>query len=72
MSPNTLTPEERRAIVLAALQASSNKSEIARRYSIRRQRVYQLLEDALTDPKGKLMEAEKEAQFRRKVWELSR
>jgi transposase-like protein len=67
-----LTSEERRAVVMAALQPNANISEIARRYSIRRQRVYQLLEDALTDPKGKLMEAEREAQFRRRVWELCR
>jgi transposase-like protein len=67
-----LTPEERRAVVMAALQPKANKSEIARRYNIRRQRVYQLLEDVLLDPKGKLMEAEREAQFRRRVWELSR
>jgi transposase-like protein len=72
MSPNKLTPDERRAIVLAALQTNSNKSEIARCYNIRRQRVYQLLEDVLLDPKGKLMEAEREAQFRRRVWELCR
>jgi transposase-like protein len=67
-----LTPEERRAVVMAALQPNANISEIARRYSIRRQRVYQLLEDALLDPKGKLTEAEREAQFRRRVWELCR
>jgi transposase-like protein len=67
-----LTPEERRAVVMEALQPNANISEIARCYSIRRQRVYQLLEDALLDPKGKLMEAEREAQFRRRVWELSR
>lgn len=57
---------------MSALQPNANISEIARRYSIRRQRVYQLLEDALTDPKEKLMEAEREAQFRRRVWELCR
>jgi transposase-like protein len=67
-----LTPEERRAVVMAALQPNANISEIARRYNIRRQRVYQLLEDVLLDPKEKLMEAEREAQFRRRVWELSR
>jgi transposase-like protein len=67
-----LTPEQRRAVVMAALEPNANISEIARRYGIRRQRVYQLLEDVLRDPKGKLMEAEREAQFRRRVWELSR
>ena len=67
-----LTPEDRRAAVIAALQPNANISEIARRYSIRRQRVYQLLEDVLLDPKGKLMEAQREAEFRRRVWELCR
>ena len=57
MSPNKLTPDQRRAIVLAALQTNSNKSEIARRYAVRRQRIYQLLESVMSDPKGKLMEA---------------
>lgn len=71
MSPK-LTPEERRAVVMAALALNSNVSEIARRYAIRRQRIYQLLESALTDPKGKLREAEREVEFRRRVLELAR
>jgi transposase-like protein len=52
-----LLPDERRALVMAALQFDSNKSEIARRYGISRGRLYQLLENAMTDPKvgyGKL------------------
>jgi transposase-like protein len=65
-----LTPDERRAVVIAALAPNSNISEIARRYGIRRQRVYQLLEDALLDPKEKLREAEREVVFRRRVNEL--
>jgi transposase-like protein len=65
-----LTQDERRAVVLAALEPNANFSEIARRYGIRRQRVYQLLEDALLDPKEKLREAEKELEFRRRVKEL--
>jgi transposase-like protein len=67
-----LVPDERRAIVLAALQFDSNKSEIARRYGISRSRLYQILGSALTDPKGKLREAEREVAFRRRVLELSR
>jgi transposase-like protein len=39
-----LIPDERRAIVMAALQFGSNKSEIARRYGISRGRLYQLLD----------------------------
>jgi transposase-like protein len=67
-----LVPDEQRAAVIAALQYRSNKSEIARRYGVSRQRIYQLLESALTDPKEKLREAEREAEFRRRVLELTR
>jgi transposase-like protein len=67
-----LLPDERRAIVMAALQYGSNKSEIARRYGISRGRLYQLLDSAMTDPKGKLREAEKEVEFRREVLRLTR
>ena len=62
-----LDPDQRRAVVLDALQYGSNKSELARTYAISRSRVYQLLEDAVTDPKGKLREAEQEALFRKGV-----
>jgi transposase-like protein len=65
-----LTPDERRAVVIAALETNANISEIARRYGIRRQRIYQLLDSAVIDPKGKLREAEKELGFRRRVKEL--
>ena len=65
-----LTPDERRAVVMAALEPNANISEIARRYGVRRQRVYQLLEDAMIDPKEKLWEAEREVAFRRRVKEL--
>jgi transposase-like protein len=67
-----LVPDEQRAVVIAALQPKANKSEIARSYGISRPRVYQLLEHALTDPKEKFREAEREAEFRRQVLELSR
>jgi transposase-like protein len=63
-----LAPDERRA----ALQFDSNKSEIARRYGISRSRLYQILGSAMTDPKGKLREAEREVAFRRRVLELTR
>jgi transposase-like protein len=66
-----LTPDERRAVVMAALEPNANFSEIARRFGIRRQRVYQLLESVIIDPKGKLREAEREVEFRRRVWEVS-
>jgi transposase-like protein len=67
-----LVPDERRAVVMAALQFDANMSEIARRFGISRGRLYQLLNSAMTDPKGKLREAEKEAAFRREVLRLAR
>ena len=70
MSPR-LYPDERRAVVLEALRSQSSITQIARRYGISRQRVYQLLEGAITDSKGKLRGTEKEAEFRRRVRELS-
>ncbi len=65
-----LSPDERRAVVMAALEPNANISEIARRYGIRRQRIYQLLKDAMIAPRGKLREAERETEFRRRVKEL--
>jgi transposase-like protein len=70
MSPK-LTPDDRRAIVLAVLEHNANVAELARRYGIRRQRIYQLLNNAVIDPRGKLREAEREIAFRRRVWELT-
>ena len=67
-----LVPDEQRAIVMAVLEPNANISEIARRYGISRQRVYQLLENALIDSKEKLREAEREVEFRRRVLELTR
>jgi len=67
-----LVPDEQRAIVMAALTPNANISEIARRYGISRQRIYQLLENALIDTKEKLREAEREVEFRRRVLELTR
>ena len=55
---------------MAALEPNANISEIARRYGIRRQRVYQIIEDAMIDSKEKLWEAEREVAFRRRLIEL--
>ena len=65
-----LNPEDRRAIVLAVLEHDANISEQARRYGVSRARIYQLLESATIDPRGKLLEAQREAEFRRRVKEL--
>jgi transposase-like protein len=67
-----LAPDEQRALVMDALQYGSNKSELARNFGISRSRLYQILGSAMTDPKGKLREAEREVAFRRRVLELTR
>ncbi len=59
-------PDERRALTLEAL-AGADKKALAQRYGVSRSRVYQLLDEALDDPKGKRDEAEKELKFRRRV-----
>jgi hypothetical protein len=52
MSPK-LTPDEWRAIDLAALVHDANVNELSRQYGVSRARMYQLMEGATTDPKGK-------------------
>ena len=61
-----LDPDERRALTLEAL-AGADKKVLAERYGVSRRRVYQLLNEALRDPKGKRDEAEKELKFRQRV-----
>ena len=67
-----LIPDEQRAIVMGVLEPNANISGIARRYGISRQRIYQLLENAIIDSQEKLREAEQEVEFRRRVLELTR
>jgi transposase-like protein len=69
MSPK-LTPDERRVIVLVALEHDASVTELARRYGVSRSRIYQLLDSAIIDPKGRLREAERECAFRRRVKDL--
>ncbi len=63
--------ETRRYIVIRALRGE-NKSALAREYGITRNALYSLLKAALTSPKKKLAEAEREVEFRREVYRLSR
>lgn len=77
MPPEKLTVNERRELVLAALskdpqtgKAKIQRTELARRYGIARGHVYRIIEEATADPEGKLREAEKEVEFRRRVLEL--
>ncbi len=65
-----LTPDERRAVIMAALEPNANISEIARRYGVSRQYVLQLLRSAVIDPRAKLREAEREVEFRKCMLKL--
>jgi transposase-like protein len=67
---NQLSEAERRAIALAALSAEKYGSvaELARRFGISRQRVYQIRDD-YSDPE-KLERLEDEVVFRRRLVEL--
>lgn len=67
-----LEPEKRHAIILAALQPDANISQIARDHEVHRNTIYDYLQYVLVDPKRKMQDAEAEAVFRRKVWELIR
>jgi transposase-like protein len=72
MGVRKLYPDERRSAVLAALQPGANKKSVAEQFGISRSNLYQLLANAITDPKAKLREAEREEAFRRRVLELAR
>jgi transposase-like protein len=66
------TKEERRKIILEALQPDANISKIAREHGISREAIYKYFRHTLDDPKQRMHDAEEEAVFRRKVWELVR
>ena len=51
---------ERRALVLDALSPRANKTELANRYGVSRQRIYLILDEELDDAEGKLRAAEDE------------
>jgi transposase-like protein len=67
MPRTKLTPEERRALVLAALDPNTNRRDLAASYDVARSWLYSLLDEATTDPESKLKEAEAELEFRREV-----
>jgi transposase-like protein len=64
--------QERREIVLKALDPETNITQLAREHGITRGGVYAYLNYALDDPEGRVKEAEEEVEFRRKVWDLVR
>ena len=67
-----LSDERRRQMILDVLSPGANISRIARAYGIHRNTLHEHINRAVKDPKGQWREAEAEAAFRRKVWELVR
>ena len=68
-----LSDEDRRSMLLRALVPdAANMTRIAQSYGITRRTLYSHIYRATKDPEGKWREAQEEANFRRKVWELVR
>jgi transposase-like protein len=67
-----LTDQDRRRMILDVLSPGANISRIARAYGIHRNTLHEHINRAVKDPEGRWRDAEAEASFRRKVWELVR
>jgi transposase-like protein len=64
------TKEERREMVLKALDPETNITHLAKEYGITRSGVYAHINWVTDDPEGKLRRAEEEVEFRREVLRL--
>jgi transposase-like protein len=62
--------EERREIVLRALDPETNITELAKEHGITRSAVYSYLDWIIDDPEERLRQAEEEVEFRREVLRL--
>lgn len=67
-----ISDEERYQIILESLEPGANLTQIAREHGINRNTIYKYHRYALRDPKQLMHDAEAEAAFRRKVWEMVR
>jgi transposase-like protein len=67
-----LTDQDRRRMILDVLSPGTNTSRIARTYGIHRNTVHEHVNRAVRDPEGRWRDAEAEAAFRRKVYEMTR
>jgi len=66
------TREERRKMILEALEPDANISKIGREHGVTRRAIYKYFDQVLDNPKQRMHDAEAEAAFRRQVWELVR
>ena len=67
-----LSDEKRRQMILEAFGTESNISKIAREYGINRNTLRERINRAVRDPEGQWREAQEEASFRRKVYDMTR
>ena len=67
-----LSDERRRQMILEAFGPEANISRIAREYGINRNTLHEHINRAVRDPAGQWRDAEAEASFRRKVYEMMR
>lgn len=67
-----LSNDERRQIIIEALKPGANISKIAREHGIHRVSIYGFLRYVVDRPKERMHDAEAEASFRRRVWEMLR
>ena len=67
-----LSDQRRRQMILEAFGPEANISKIARQYGINRNTLHEHINRAVRDPERRWRDAEEEASFRRKVYEMTR
>ena len=67
-----LSDERRRRMILEVLTPGASVKGVAERYGINRNTLYEHVNRAVKDPEGQWREAQVEASFRRKVYEMTR
>jgi transposase-like protein len=67
-----LSDERRRQMILDSLEPGARIAKAAEDYGINRNTLYEHYNRAVRNPERQWREAEAEAAFRRKVWELVR
>jgi transposase-like protein len=67
-----LTDERRRQMIIDAVSPGANISKLAKEYGVHRNTLHEHINRAVKDPEGQWRDAEAEASFRRKVYEMMR
>jgi transposase-like protein len=72
MMVKVLSDERRRRMILDVLTPGASVQKVAESYGINRNTLYNHINRAVRDPEGRWREAQEEASFRPKVYELLR